>query len=523
MNWTETTAIEHIGRCSWAIASTASVRRRLSSESRIAVMQKIAAIDAGSNALRMMIANINQAGQVEPVQNIRLPVRLGQDVFATGALQEETMRQAAEAFVHFGRAAQDLGVGQLRAIATSAMREASNRDILLDRISRTSGIEVEVISAAEEARLIHLAVSAAMNLRGKRALLVDIGGGSVEVTLSEDRNIVSAESYKMGAVRLLQELDGGHEPTVSLFSGSKSFSPLIRQYAESSRLRIHRQIGNERVNLCAVTGGTAEDLGWLSQNRFKKTNDRAVSLSELQELIELLERMNVKQRMRKLHLRPDRADVILPAAVILQLIAREARVRRVMIPHVGLKDGVLIEMAARLRKGPQPPRRGQVLASAMRLGRKYAFDAKHAALSARLATQLFDQSRGLHNLGDEDRLLLEAGALLHDIGHFIEAAWTRPARVLHLEIYAVDRPERCPTGCRGQPGSISSRCRSAREGPILRAAAAKGTYHRHQVGGAAPPGRRDGCQPCGPGPLRRTDREEEEVAAEPAWSRRSGN
>ena len=198
-------------------------------------MQRIAAIDAGSNALRMTIANVNQAGQVEPIQSLRLPVRLGRDVFATGTLQEDTMRHAAEAFQQFARAARDLEVGQLRAIATSAMREAANRDILLDRISGSSGIEVEVISAAEEARLAHLAVSSVLNLKGKRALLIDIGGGSVEVTLSEARNIVSAESYKMGAVRLLQELDGGREPAASIFADAKPLTPLVRQYAESAR------------------------------------------------------------------------------------------------------------------------------------------------------------------------------------------------------------------------------------------------------------------------------------------------
>jgi len=421
LNWTEMTGFVHVRQIQQGLGSRVAVHRRLSSKSRIVVMQKIAAIDAGSNALRMTIANVDQAGKVEPIQNIRLPVRLGQDVFATGALREETMRRAAEAFRQFAGAAREREVGQIRAIATSAMREAANRDILLDRISGSSGIEVEVISAADEARLVHLAVSGAINLKGKRALLVDIGGGSVEVTLSVDRNIVSAESYRMGAVRLLQELDGGREPAASLFAQARPLTSLVRQYAESARLRIRHQIGSGHVNLCAVTGGTAEDLGRLAQKLFKKTDDRAISLGELQALIQLLEGMNVKQRMRKLDLRPDRADVILPAAVILQLIAREARVRRVMIPHVGLKDGVLMDMAARIKKGPQPPRRGQVLASAARLGRKYAFDPRHAALTARLATQFFDQCRELHNLGDADRLLLETAAWLHDIGHFIDA------------------------------------------------------------------------------------------------------
>src|SRR5512142_2028179 len=133
-------------------------------------MQKIAAIDAGSNAMRMVVGNIDEAWDVEPIENIRLPVRLGRDVFNTGMLEERTIQQAVDAFLHFRRVADDFGVVQTRAIATSAMREAENGDILLDRIARTSGIEVEVISGAEEARLIHLGVGRIMNLSGKRAV-----------------------------------------------------------------------------------------------------------------------------------------------------------------------------------------------------------------------------------------------------------------------------------------------------------------------------------------------------------------
>lgn len=130
-------------------------------------MQKIAAIDAGSNAMRMIVGNVNEAWQVEPVENIRLPVRLGADVFATGVIEEKTMHQAVNAFRHFRRVAEDFGVVKTRAVATSAVREASNSDILLDRIARTSGIEVEAISGLEEARLIHLAVANTINFKRK--------------------------------------------------------------------------------------------------------------------------------------------------------------------------------------------------------------------------------------------------------------------------------------------------------------------------------------------------------------------
>lgn len=378
--------------------------------------QKIAAIDAGSNALRLIVGSVNDSWQVETVENVRLPVRLGRDAFANGMLQERTIQQAVNAFLHFQRVAESFGVVRTRAVATSAMREAANSDILIDRIARTSGIEVEIIGGAEEARLIHLAVTKAVKLKGKRAVLIDIGGGSVEVTVSEDENITSVESYNMGTVRLLQKLNGAPH---GARGRTQPFGLLVREYAEAARRRIDREFGAKRVNVCVGTGGNVEELGRLRQRLFKEADGSLITLHELDELIQTLGPLSVKERIRKFNLQPDRADVILPAAIVLQMVAQEAHVRQVEIPRVGLKDGVLIELADQLRAGPQAPRYEQVWESAMQLGRKYGFDADHAVLIARLAGSLFDQSRALHDLGEEERLLLEVGSLLHDIGHFI--------------------------------------------------------------------------------------------------------
>jgi len=382
-------------------------------------MHKIAAIDIGSNAIRMIVGNANGKSSVETIENIRLPIRLGGDAFILGYLRESTIQQAVDGFLHFRRVASDFGVSRIRAIATSAMREASNSDILTERISRTSGIEVEVISGDEEARLIYLAVSKAINLKNKRALLIDIGGGSVEVVLCENETIVSTQSYSMGTVRLLQKLNERQYGKSSHPATRQPFGLLVREYAEAARRRIDREIGDAKVNLCVGTGGNVEELGNLRQKLFDRSSDRQISLSELQDIIEKLSGMSVRERMRKFKLRPDRADVILPAAIVLQIIAREAKVRQIAIPNVGLKDGLLLEMADELARGPQLPYREQVWESALRLGLKYQFDADHARFTAKLAGQLFDQSKSLHNLGDEERLLLEVAALLADIGHFI--------------------------------------------------------------------------------------------------------
>jgi exopolyphosphatase/guanosine-5'-triphosphate,3'-diphosphate pyrophosphatase len=375
-------------------------------------MPNIAAIDVGSNAMRMVIGAADESGQVHPIENVRLPVRLGRDVFSRGFLEEKTIQQTEEAFSRFRQMAENFEIQHLRAVATSAAREAQNGDILLDRVVRTSGIEIEIIDGEEEARLIHSAVAHALNLRNKHTLLIDIGGGSIEVTLSTGRNIISTDSYNLGTVRLLEKLKSRQNST-------PRFVRLVREYAEAARYRIEKDLGDEKVQICAGTGGNVEEIGRLRQKLFKTESDRCVTLAELQLLIARLESMSYEERIRKWKLRPDRADVILPASIVLHLIAREAGIRQIAIPNVGLKDGILLDIAEELSKGLRVQRREQVWESALHMGRRYQFDEQHARLTSRLAARLFEQSRALHYLEENNLLLLEIGALLHDIGHFI--------------------------------------------------------------------------------------------------------
>lgn len=375
-------------------------------------MSKIAAIDVGSNAMRMVVGEVDEAWRVSTIENIRLPVRLGQDVFSKGYLEKKTIQQTEEAFLRFKHVADNYGVQRRRAVATSAAREASNSDLLVDRVFRASGIELEVINGEEEARLIHLAVVHALNLKNKRTMLIDIGGGSVEVTISTGQNIISTESYNMGTVRLLEKLNTGDK-------SKYAFGKLVREYAEAARYRIEQDIGDEKIQICAGTGGNVEEIGRLRQNLFKADSDRFVTLDELEELIERINRLSYEERIHKLKLRPDRADVILPACIVLHMIASQARVNQIAIPHVGLKDGILLDLAEELSRSPRPQRREQAWESALHLGRKYQFDEKHACLTAKLAARLFEQSKLLHDLDDGNLLLLEMASLVHDIGHFI--------------------------------------------------------------------------------------------------------
>ena len=377
-------------------------------------MLKISAIDVGSNAMRMVVGEVDESWRVNTIENIRLPVRLGQDVFSQGYLEEKTIQQTEEAFLHFKHVADSFNVHRMRAIATSAAREATNGDLLIDRVLRTSGIEIEIISGDEEAHLIHAAVAHTLELKDRRTLLIDIGGGSVEVTISTGRNIISTDSYNLGTVRLLEKLDTKEK-------SKHPFGKLVREYAEAARYRIERDLGDEKIQICAGTGGNVEEIGRLRQKLFKAESAHFVTLEELEQLIERLDKLSYEERIHKLKLRPDRADVILPASIVLHLIASEAGVKQIAIPNVGLKDGILLDIAEELSKSLRPQRREQVWESALHMGRKYQFDEKHACLTAKLAARLFEQTKPLHDLNGNNLLLLEAGALLHDIGHFINA------------------------------------------------------------------------------------------------------
>jgi exopolyphosphatase/guanosine-5'-triphosphate,3'-diphosphate pyrophosphatase len=378
-------------------------------------MPAFGAIDVGSNALRLVVGKAEGDRPPLVLENLRESVRLGQDVFASGVINEGTIERATEAFRKFRESLDQHDVRWTKAVATAALREAMNAEIFLDRVYQETGIEVEVIGAEEEARLIHLAVGTTINLQNRLAMLVDIGGGSTEITLSAEGSIISTESYKMGAVRLLSLLgeDG---------QGEAHMNQLVQEYVDATQKRIQREIGSRRFDLCVGTGGNLETLADLRRDLLGKERTGVVSAAELDTLVRKLRSLSFSERVSQLGLRPDRADVIVPAAIIIQKIIDVARLQELVVAGVGLKDGLLLDMVQELYGDTRHVRRDQVMSAALQVGRKYQFDEPHALSAAKFSVQLFDQTRELHNLGQEYRLLLEVAALLHDIGTFVNAA-----------------------------------------------------------------------------------------------------
>jgi exopolyphosphatase/guanosine-5'-triphosphate,3'-diphosphate pyrophosphatase len=186
--------------------------------------------------------------------------------------------------------------------------------------------------------------------------------------------------------------------------------------------KLLRQDMGDGVDLCVGTGGNIESLADLCQAMSRDNRGGRFTASDLDAALKRLQALTVPERIQQLGLRPDRADVIVPAAIVLQHLVKLSGVETVTVPEVGLREGLLADMAAASDGKRHSPPRDQLMSWALRLGRKYAFDEPHGATVAKLAGQLFDATKALHRLDDEQRLLLEVAGLLHDIGHFVSVS-----------------------------------------------------------------------------------------------------
>ena len=380
-------------------------------------MARIAAIDIGSNAFRFYVVETGGDGSYRVLENLREPIRLGGDVFLKGTIREENIRRAEGAFRRFRQLLKAHGVQTVRAVATCATREASNADLLLSRLERASGIRVEVINGDEEARLIALAVGKRIPLNKKSALLVDLGGGSVEITFVENGRITMADSHNFGAVRLLDMLSSAEEDL-------RSAGQLLNEYMDLVGRKLARRGSGKKAALFIATGGNIEAIASIPEVQAEPHPDYAetvrVKAASLRRLMEELSGMSMKSRMERFELREDRADVILPACFVYHRIAELNGSEEILVPRVSLKDGVVQEILERA-KGAEHllDLREQVCVSCREMVARYKLDQKHADKVTELALSLFDQTEALHGLGKQERIYLEAGGLLHDIGYFI--------------------------------------------------------------------------------------------------------
>ncbi len=375
----------------------------------------IAAIDAGSNALRFSIARALSPLDIEVLLSERCPVRLGENAFTEQRISDETLSLAAKAFRDFRGKMNEFGVAAYRAVATSAAREARNRRALVVRVQRAAGIRLEVISEAEESRLGRTAVLAALGHERAPRVIVDLGGGSLELSILRDSVLEHSVQLPVGAVRLMETLNlaGPMRP---------KHVEQVRRYVRAlleSRLPRRPDLSG---GIAAVCGGNAEALAQIAPGP-REGGFRSLDLPRLRaHLSDIVER-DVRGRMKAFGVRRDRADVMAIAAVILLALGRFLNLRVMLVPGVGVRDGLLQDLAhkhfARQREPRYDAAARELLTAVRWYARRLDSDQHHSEHVRELARMLFDQLRPVHGLPAESRLLLEAAGLLHDIGHIV--------------------------------------------------------------------------------------------------------
>ncbi|MBL8606403.1 MAG: Ppx/GppA family phosphatase [Myxococcales bacterium] len=392
-------------------------------------MPRFAAIDIGSNAMRLRIVEASAPGAVDQlsllpdrdssgwreVLSLRAPVRLGAEVFVTGRIASSALGQACAALKQFREAMDAAKVDAYRATATSAVREAENSAVLVERARREAGVELDVIEGVEEARLIRLAVMRRAGLADRRALLVDVGGGSTEVTYLDRGQSSFSMSMPVGTVRLLETYLRGDGAV------DREKRRLLVESVDRAFVEVKPHAKRWDPELVVATGGNSETLADLCPFVGGYAGHaRAIDARALPAMLERLCDLSVAERRDTFGLRPDRADTVVPAAAIYGRAAALARIPAIVVPGVGLKEGILEELVAKHFDlwDTQGEEEG-VVEACVRLGARYKFDEAHGRHVARLSAVIFDALGPLHGYGRRERLLLRAAAVLHDIGDFV--------------------------------------------------------------------------------------------------------
>ena len=366
----------------------------------------------------MIVARVRPDFSFEIVDREKEMVRLGAGGLDGRKLTPEAVNAALQALSKFARLAQSHQVDEVLAVATSATREAENGGAFLRAIERKTGIRARLITGTEEARLIHLAAVYGVDTP-KPAVVIDIGGGSVEITLGSGREVEFARSFKIGVIRLTERfvdsdpISGRDERKMAKFIG-EHVTRYIEHIVEKGYDRV---IGTSGTILSLGAVATAIDRGSVPN----EVRNLRVPAKSLRRLRKTAVEMDLEERMHLPGLDPRRADLMVAGSVLLDTLLKKLEADEITLCDLALREGVLLDYIhrhrrdiARVDKYPDVRRR-----SVIELAERCAWEADHSRQVAALALTMFDATRKIHGLGDREREWLEYAGLLHDIGNHI--------------------------------------------------------------------------------------------------------
>jgi exopolyphosphatase/guanosine-5'-triphosphate,3'-diphosphate pyrophosphatase len=392
-------------------------------------MPTFAAVDIGSNSCRLKIASV-QMHRLKTLHEDREVTRLGESVFQTGAISPEAMAATIRALKRFHKAVQLHVADKVRVVATSAMRDARNAEAFTEWVRSATGWDVEVISGLEEGRLIHLGViTHEVGARG-RCVLIDLGGGSCEVTYSDGGRIKAMVSLPLGAVRLQQEFLTTDPP-------AREDVARLKQYIDRELKKAARKIGMPRAALVIATSGTAAALAEASSTVRKKAGTKGKkSLSKRREehlgaltadahevrvLADRLVKMRDEQRAAIPGIGPRRSEIIVGGALVYAHLMERFGFKSFRYSDLGLRDGMLAQMLGDvdLRASVHQKIESERWAGVLEVCRRYGIEQRQVEPVRQHVVELFKALAAVHGLPEEYRLWLEAAAMMEDVGKFM--------------------------------------------------------------------------------------------------------
>jgi exopolyphosphatase/guanosine-5'-triphosphate,3'-diphosphate pyrophosphatase len=377
---------------------------------------KLAAIDIGSNSIHMIVARIDGEGSFDIIAREKEMVRLGERSLAEGVLGEDAQRRGLDTLANFRKIAEGYGVSEIIANATSAVRESRNGPDFIDRVRDEAGVDARIIEGVEEGRLIYLGVREVFDFGARRALIIDIGGGSVELVLADQRREYIVRSLKLGVRRL-------HDTFLHRDPPAKADLDALRAHVRATVAPVVEAVAHRGFDVVLGTSGTARALAKITATR-TGGSETHVSRTELGRTVASLAKMTAEERAQAPGIDDKRRDAILEGAILMHTLLDAFGARGFDYCDAALREGMIIDYLERNRPGLRmamnvaDPRRRSVLQFARRLYDSTA----HAEQVARIAVRLFDDLQQLHGLDPRWRELLEYGAYLHDIGRVVASS-----------------------------------------------------------------------------------------------------
>ncbi len=384
------------------MARKPTLGERLGANHAIAPGEVIGAIDVGTNAVRLKLARVLHDGSFEPLHQERDPIRPGEGVWETGAMQEENVDALVQCMESYAAMCRRFRAGHVRAVATSSLREAKNRERVLERVRREAGVELEVVSGAEEARLISLGVLRGMPTAA-RSLLVDVGGGSTEVALAHGDDPVGLWSVPLGAVRLTSMFGTDGDVSRERLADLRQFAQRVVAEVLPGKLK--------RAPRHALgSSGTVRAVCGMATHAGSARATRESLSAAVEELVTL------GPAGRRKRFESQRAGIVVAGAAILEAVVHHLGIATVTAVDGGLKEGLLVDLVRRSSQRRSDPLLTEAVIGA---GRRFSFDEAHALHTRDVALALFDKLARVHQLPPDARLILEVAAVLHDVGHVV--------------------------------------------------------------------------------------------------------